>query len=440
MNQRLLHLAKTILFVFPGKKITLSLYKHPRKIIFSFQLSAIRRRQEKAILSLQQKKHVTVAFFVLDLAGWKNDYLYKMMEQSKVFDPIIFVCPVVNFDRSYMLNKISDIYAYFKENGYNVIKSYDEKTDTYVDVRKEINPDIIFYQTPYYGQIDNRYFITEFTDILTCYVPYFFDLVNDHSFIYDMNFHNFLWKYFVPTNYHLKYAQRYSRCKGDNVIVSGYPGVDYYLDTQFKPKDVWKIKDRRIKRIIWAPHQTINADEPIHFSCFLYYYQTMLDLALKYKNQIQIAFKPHPLLRVKLSKRWGVERTDRYYETWETLSNGIYSDGLYMDLFLTSDAIIHDCGSFIAEYLYTCKPAMRTDNPEQVQNEINDLGMDCLDCYYRAKNADDIERFIVDVVIKGDDPMKEKRESFYNSVLKSPNGVMASQYILDYLSNTLKLK
>jgi hypothetical protein len=83
---------------------------------------------------------------------------------------------------------------------------------------------------------------------------------------------------------------------------------------------------------------------------------------------------------------------------------------------------------------------MRTDNPEQVQNEINDLGMDCLDCYYRAKNADDIERFIVDVVIKGDDPMKEKRESFYNSVLKSPNGVMASQYILDYLSNTLKLK
>jgi hypothetical protein len=95
MNQRLLHIAKTILFVFPGKKITLSLYKLPRKIIFSFQLSAIRRKQEKAILSLQQKKHVTVAFFVLDLAGWKNDYLYKMMEQSKVFDPIIFVCLII---------------------------------------------------------------------------------------------------------------------------------------------------------------------------------------------------------------------------------------------------------------------------------------------------------------------------------------------------------
>jgi hypothetical protein len=440
MNQRLLHLAKTILFVFPGKKITLSLYKHPRKIIFSFQLSAIRRRQEKAILSLQQKKHVTVAFFVLDLAGWKNDYLYKMMEQSKVFDPIIFVCPVVNFDRSYMLNKISDIYAYFKENGYNVIKSYDEKTDTYVDVRKEINPDIIFYQTPYYGQIDNRYFISEFTDKLTCYVPYFFDTSNNFSFFYNHPFHNFLWRHFVPTQHHLKYSQLYSWCRGENAMVTGYPGVDFYLDSQFKAKDVWKIKDRRIKRIIWAPHHTMASYEPIHYSCFLLYYQTMLDLAHKYSDRIQIAFKPHPLLQPKLYELWGKEKTDKYYAAWDALPNGFFMNGLYSDLFLTSDAIIHDCGSFIAEYLYTGKPAMRTDNPKQVLNEFSDFGLACLECYYHAKNADDIENFIVDVVLNGNDTMKDKRNEFYETVLKSPSGKMASQYILDYLSDTLRLE
>jgi hypothetical protein len=403
------------------------------------RIKTARKLQAKAVSSLQHKEKVKVAFFIMYLDSWKYDYLYQLMEKNPTFDPVILLCPVINFDRAHMLETMEEAYVHFKGKGYHVIKSYNEQADTYVDARKEINPDIIFYQTPYYGQIDNRYFITEFFDKLTCYVPYAIDTINNFSFCYNHPFHNYLWRFFLPTQYHLKYVKEISYCKGDNGLVTGYPGVDFYLDSQYKANDVWKIKDRSLKRIIWAPHHTMTANEPIHFSCFLFYYQTMLDMADKYKDKIQIAFKPHPLLRSKLNRLWGKEKTDNYYAAWDALPNGMFTDGLYSDLFMTSDAIIHDSGSFIAEYLYTCKPAMRTDNPKQVLNEFNDFGLDCLDCYYHAKNAEDIERFIVDVVLNGNDPMKGKRINFFETKLKSPSGVMASQYIIDYLSDTLGL-
>ncbi len=377
-----------------------------------------------------------VVFFALMDSVWKYDRLYQLMVQDKRFNAVILVCPIVNYGRENMLNNMEKCYSMFKQKGYNVIRSYDEATDTYVDVRKELAPDLIFYTNPYQGLIDDRYYITQFPDILTLFTTYGFPESKSYSITFDSLFHNVLWRKYVDTEYRKSIAKRYSRVKGSNVIVSGYPGIDNFIRHPENVNDVWPIKDRHVKRIIWAPHHTITGYAFVNYSTFLRYYQTMLDLAHKYKNDIQIAFKPHPLLKNRLKIEWGEEKTHEYYNRWDSLSNGFVADGEYEDLFNTSDAIIHDSGSFIGEYLFTEKPGMFLENGIADREKYNDLAIECLKHYYIGNNEDDIENFIQQV-ITGDDPLKEDRISFVRQELYPPNGKLASENIMDDLISSL---
>lgn len=384
---------------------------------------------------ISHKEKIKVAFFATFASVWKYEYLYRLLEKHPRFDPIIIICPVINFGYDNMIITMNECYKRFSI-GYNCIKSYDTETQKYLDVRNEINPDIIFFTSPYKDLVDSRYYIDQFLDKLTCYVSYGFNESNLYGMFYNLEIHNLVWKLYAETKYHLHYSQKYAYNKGINARLSGYPGIDIFLDKTYKYKDIWKIKDRNIKRIIWAPHHTFNPSEELHYSCFLELQELMLQLAKKYKNKIQIAFKPHPLLKVKLEKYWGKEKTDQYYKEWESLPNGIYINGDYIDLFLSSDAIIHESGSFIAEYLYTLKPAMHTTKSDEVYNEFNDFGKACLDVYYHGRTAKDIEDFIVNV-IKEYDPLQQKRLEFYKKNLTPPNNKFASENILNDLINSL---
>ena len=149
----------------------------------------------------------------------------------------------------------------------------------------------------------------------------------------------------------------------------------------------------------------------------------MLKLAEKYKDKVQFAFKPHPVLKVKLINIWGKEKTEAYYKKWSELENTQIEEGYYMDLFKTSDALIHDCASFTAEYLYTQKPTLFMVRDENVQSHWNPFGKKCFDQHYHAENLEQIEHFIQDVVINGNDPMKSQREQFFKDLLKNPDRI-----------------
>ena len=98
----------------------------------------------------------TVAFFAIHASVWKYDYLYRLMEKHPKFNPIIVICPVVNFGFDNMLQVMEKCYERFSSD-YNCIKAYDKESHSYIDVRESINPDIIFYTNPYKGLIDDRY-------------------------------------------------------------------------------------------------------------------------------------------------------------------------------------------------------------------------------------------------------------------------------------------
>ncbi|MCK5867522.1 MAG: hypothetical protein KAG14_03915, partial [Mycoplasmataceae bacterium] len=91
----------------------------------------------------------------------------------------------------------------------------------------------------------------------------------------------------------------------------------------------------------------------------------------------------------------------------------------YHDLFINSHGIIHDCGSFLPEYLYTDNPpCYLLENKESIETYFNDIGIECLKNYYHAYNELDILKYIDEVVVKNNDRMKDSRLNFANKKIK----------------------
>ncbi|MBZ4042533.1 CDP-glycerol glycerophosphotransferase family protein [Flavobacterium hibisci] len=393
------------------------------------------KRHKKALEILRKKENVKVAFFLTHESVWKYDVLFDLMLQHPRFEPVIFVCPVVNYGKENMLFEMNKSYESFKKKGYDIIRTYDVETEKYLDVKKSFAPDIIFYTSPYESLQDYRFYIKNFAKTLTCYVPYGIPTVN-YEFAYNLDFHNLLWKIFTETEVHQKIASEKQRNKGINRTVTGYPGFDLLLMKKSQ-KDVWKNKNPVLKKIIWSPHHLMN--ELSKVSNFLEYCDFFLELAIKYKDKLQIAFNPHPLLRVKLENdpNWGKEKTNNYFNKWANLENGQYGDGYYIDLFLTSDALIHDSVSFMSEYLITGKPALFMIRNESIMNYWSAFGEKTLAVHYQSRNQKQVIDFIENVVLKENDWMKEQRNNFVQSTLIPKNNQTASENILEYLENQI---
>lgn len=381
---------------------------------------------------LRNRTQLNIVFFLTHYADWKFEYLYRFMEKDPFFNPSIVLVPVNDFGREDPQVEMIRSYSILHAKGYKVIKAYDFETKEYLDVKKQFLPDIVFYSCPYASLIDNMFYITKYLSCLPCYVSYNYGNSSDFKTFHNLHFHNYAWKIFCESDFHMRYSIKYADNKGVNCVVTGYPAIDVYLDKSYKPNDPWKNND--LKRIIWAPHHSMNTNSSLCYSCFLLYYDFMLDMAVKYQDKIQIAFKPHPLLRPYLNNIWGKEKTDLYFLKWEMLPNTFYTEGDYVDLFLTSDAMIHDCGSFIFEYLYTLKPVMRTENSEDIYSQFNSLACKCLDVHYHAYNELDIENFIVDI-INENDKLYDERTLFYKDFLIPSKGTYASLNIINYIKS-----
>ena len=97
--------------------------------------------------------------------------------------------------------------------------------------------------------------------------------------------------------------------------------------------------------------------------------------------------------------------------------------------------MIHDCGSFIVEYLYTQKPVIYLGEGREEQSNI--VGKKAYRCHYRGTTIDDVKHFLSDVVLNGNDTMKPIRQAFYNEVLLPPNGCTVAENIINEIKVSL---
>lgn len=397
------------------------------------RLQAVYRKKLRELRKVNRP--INVLFFALDSNTWKYDSVFQAMQKDPVFSPLVLAVPQVNKGRDFMLSQLRHGMEYYQSKGYAALCSYDEESESYVDAFS-LHPDIILFSNPYDGLVDDRYNIRDYIGkVLTCYVNYAFCNV-PKQYSCASPFHQKVWRYYVECEENLDEIKKFY--SGDNCAVTGYPTADLFASTIATGKD-WKIKDAKLKRVIWAPHHTIEGQTGlIQFSTFLLHHDVMLRIAEEFKGVAQFVFKPHPLLKPALYDHpdWGKQRTDAYYDQWANGDNTTFVNGDYIDLFKSSDAMIHDCGSFIIEYLYVQKPVMILGNFDRI-SQSNEVGKKAYACHYEGKSEADIRAFLDNVVISGKDPLNEKRNMFYKENLLPPNGMMVAENIIMDLKKKL---
>lgn len=387
--------------------------------------------QKGLVWRLRHKKQINIVFIASTLAMWRYQNLYELVSKHSRFKASIIILPCTSYSKEQQKKDMEDLKVYFSQRKSNFIIG-DKGNGIYINIREQLKPDIIFYPQPYIGTLAKEVDVTNFFDRLLCYCPYAFWISKSH-WSYDLPFHNKAWKLFYPTELHRKDAQEVAFNKGRNIEVVGYANTDNFLSKVHK--DVWKKQDCVKKRLIWAPHFTITPGY-VTQSNFLRIAHFMLELAAKYYHEIQIAFKPHPRLYSELCKHkdWGTEKTRQYYNEWTIRGNTQVESGEFTDLFMTSDALIHDSGSFCVEYLYSGNPTMYiADNFEEQVAEKGEFGQLAMRQQYVGKTEEDIIRFIENTVIAGNDPMKHKREEFVKQYLLPPNGKTVAENTMDVL-------
>ena len=407
------------------------------RVCLRLRVERVARIQERKIQQIKQQEKCRVLFFLQTPSVWKYDVLYRKMTELPYFEPIVVISPynvhlMYDMTECFRVMRLAEEFA--QKQGYNYVSAYDYTKNRWLDVRKMYNPDVVFFSKPYKDTLP-AYHIYNFPKALTLYVPYAMLCIKLFHNNYGLPFHSLLWKHLLETEFHRKDAIAYQKNTGVNTEIVGALVMEKLMRTDYTPRDVWKQQEQPKKRIIWAPHHTV--DYLFNFSNFLTYCEEMLRIAEKYKEQIQIAFKPHPVLKFKLINLWGIEKTEDYYNRWLNLANGQIEQGDYIDLFKTSDAMIHDCGSFTAEYLYTQKPVLFQIRDEKVKEEFNTFGQACFAQHYHAYSIEETEAFIRDVVIADNDPKKEDREQFYKNYLYPKDGVMPSDKIISLLQTAI---
>lgn len=406
--------------------------------IFKYYLiPRARIRQFLNIRRIRRKEKVNIVFLVSSLSMWRFQRLYELLQQDPRIDVGIVVYPFPGPEES-QKNDVDNLLRFFSDKGVPFLNLYGEPSPGKI-LKERKKPDILFYPQQYnylYGNdLDGHYF----DDTLICYIPYAL-VVFREAWLDRNRLNEVAWRIFYPSEERRQQALPVLYNKGRNIRITGDPVFDSFSALGCSA-EAWKPQDKQKKRIIWAPHFSLQEANLLHRTSFQWLSAAMLSIANRHKEQIQFSFKPHPRLYKVLCEmpEWGPLRTEAYYRQWAEGENTQLDVGPYVDLFKESDAMIHDCGSFTAEYLFTKKPVLFTAKDlSAICVQLNQLGLDAIKAHYVCDSEQGVETFIEEVVLGGDDPLTSGRKTFYQKHLLPPQGQSVSENIYKEILSGLR--
>lgn len=372
------------------------------------------------VWQIRKKDKIHFGFLLQELTQWKSESLYKAMLKHSRFEPVLCISPSIGYPGAE-----ARLIEYCKSKGYEFIWLNPDKTIT-----DQADLDFVAPQKPYPTEMHLLHQVDQNKTIPYVIIPYYLSTITE-EWVVNKRVNLLCWKQFIDNESCREAWSKIHRLKGMTYLVTGLPVMDELLTPKEDLADVWPERDGR-KRIIYAPHHTI-ADlhvKGIGYSTFLDYCEFMLEMRDRYKDKVYFVFKPHPSLRNKLYEYWGAEKTEAYYSRWERPGVSHIEEGKYLSLFKHSDAMIHDCGSFTVEYLYTGNPVLYLVRDVSHIDNMIPYAKEAFDLHYKGLSRVDIEQFIQDV-IAGKDPRAEERKAFFEKNLLPPHGKTACENIIN---------
>jgi hypothetical protein len=405
--------------------------------------------RKKNIERIKKQDKIKVAFITKDSSEWSADALYQMLLKDERYEVYVMVAPFLVGTNITIIDTYTKTLEYFENKGYQVYGMADIRNDVVVTLEWELLPvpDVIFMLNPHVTAFAGSSNVEEFPlRTLITYIPYGFPIFGDTIDQYNQISHALCWKIFWEDEIDVEISRKHSDMGDRNAEMSGYLKMDgFYLPQANETAQVWKIPEgknaEQIKKIVYAPHWSIR-EACTGFGNFDKLYDKMYEYAKSHTDTTSWIFRPHPMLRAGVVW-YGVFKTEKefddYMKKWDELPNArVVERGEYIDIFKTSDALIGDSISFLAEYQYTHKPLLFLTRDT---NTWDEFGEKLLKILYTAAgdDFDAVEKFIEDVVINKKDTMYQERMDFFDKYLnyKKINGKLACEYIKEILDETL---
>lgn len=385
-------------------------------------------------------KKLKVFFMVSYASKFGMRSLYRQMEESSMFEPYIFCVHVKDqefWESEEYWQEVRKNFEIFSGQGYRAILGYDAVRRPYG--MEKFLPDIVFYTNPNLSDTSYYRILSINYNYLTCYVPYGMCVVNQYQYHYENANINTAWKVFSDTFFSYAQVASKSSHNGINYVLSGFPKLDACAEPMHP-------RANRRKQVVVAPHWSIRTSD--NMATFHLYHRQMMEMVDAFP-EVDFYFKPHPDLRYRLHDLemhkidigMTVAGYDEYLREWEGRENGfLVPDGDYMDLFMKSDALVTDCGSFIAEYLPIGKPCIYILNPERERPKelgahYNALGIKILQSYYLCGSWEEVLACFRDAVIRGMDSKCQERKAILDREFVHIGS--AGKFIRDYLAGIL---
>ena len=381
---------------------------------------------------LQEEGKLKVGFVVVFSSTFTYRPIFEAMQKSAEFDPYIIVVPDVSRDVEFRNAQFAQAMNELEEKYPNrVVAGYELTTEKHVDIDETYS--ILFFANPYGKMVAPEYQIRHFwkKNVLMLYAYYGFGATTYGRLVMQTDVYNSVWKLLLDTELSLQDLKIHQPVKGKNGLVTGYVKMDELAQIP--------VEKRERKRVLICPHHTVMNWDALNLSNFVPYAEGILELPKQYPD-IDFVFRPHPMLfdNLRRYKIWTEEQIQSYLTRLEEIPNIVHStEGDYMELFVNSDAMIHDCSSFIGEYLFTEHPCCYMYKPEtKVEDVYTPLGLKCLEQYYPAHAWSDVIDFIDRVVIGQEDPKETQRKAFVKETLKFayPN---SAQNVVDMIRDAI---
>lgn len=369
---------------------------------------------QRARAAVAAGRPLRVGFVVATGAKWSNDPLFRALLDDPGFEPGFF-CALSDTALRLRPAARRDEYAreraFFAGRGPILGDLYDPARDRVAPL-SALTCDLAILQQPWGMQDLPRRLAGR---IPALYVHYGFPVIlNDRMQFGLPDFHPFLWRHVVASEGH-KRAMLAAAPGTDpaRLLVAGYPKLDVYRAPAPARDSVaaWpRAADTGRLRVIFAPHHAFGAGT-LGMATFEWSGPAMLALARAHP-EVDFVLKPHPNLEHGLDRSGALTPAQRraFFADWRGLPNtGIVEGGHYFDLFRSSDAMVTDSGSFLAEYLPTGRPILRlqADPPAA----LNPVGQSLEGAFYAADTPEGLRGFFDRVVIGGDDPLAPTRQA-----------------------------
>lgn len=427
-------LAHLIAWMFPTKDDRRKVRKFCEKMDYIKRFPAVQKHYGKLI---EKFKHtdgkIRVLFLVNEISKWKAQSLYDLMDKSDRFEPIIAITisdvqeKITKEEGASIIEKCYDFFA--NKKGMNTVIAWDLKNDKPIDLKK-FHPQIVFFQQPWWlAKKQEPRKVRQYA--LVCYIPYYVPNYGILSMDY-MEFHSNLFRYYVQNKAWENFYKLKLGTVGQNIYGLGHTVLDkYYLETN---------SENTKHYVIYAPHWSIRSDKNSNeefYSTFNWNGKFILEYA-KSHPEINWVFKPHPKLKVALSRSGEMsdKEIENYYKEWESIATACYTSD-YLELFMQSDAMITDCGSFLIEYFYSGKPLIHLQSkynltvpPRHIQKIFN--------TFYDVEDLDTLKSTLDKILLQKVDPKKDERDRILQ--LDDLKISYAAKNIMEDLEKVLDIK